>query len=57
MAVVHDEEELRTHSAKLFKECPEILAEEFLNGEEITIAIMPPGTFDVSCRSYFELGC
>lgn len=48
VAVVHNEEELRQHSAKLFKECPEILAEEFLNGEEITIAIMPPGKFDVS---------
>lgn len=48
VAVVHNEEELRQHSAKLFKECPEILAEEFLTGEEITIAIMPPGKFDVS---------
>ncbi|KAI5455384.1 hypothetical protein NCC49_000197 [Naganishia albida] len=46
VAVVHNEEELRQHSAKLFKECPDILAEEFLNGEEITIAIMPPGKFD-----------
>ncbi|KAI5455383.1 hypothetical protein NCC49_000197 [Naganishia albida] len=48
VAVVHNEEELRQHSAKLFKECPDILAEEFLNGEEITIAIMPPGKFDTT---------
>ncbi|KAJ9112585.1 hypothetical protein QFC19_000604 [Naganishia cerealis] len=46
VAVVHSIQQLRDHSASLFAECPEILAEEFLNGEEITIAIMPPGEYD-----------
>jgi hypothetical protein len=48
VAVIHDIQSLRNHAATLFAECPEILAEEFLSGEEITIAIMPPGEFDVS---------
>ncbi|KAJ9123122.1 hypothetical protein QFC22_001313 [Naganishia vaughanmartiniae] len=46
VAVIHDVQSLRDHAATLFAECPEILAEEFLSGEEITIAIMPPGEFD-----------
>ncbi|KAJ9107424.1 hypothetical protein QFC21_000875 [Naganishia friedmannii] len=46
VAVIHDIRSVRDHAATLFAECPEILAEEFLNGEEITIAIMPPGEFD-----------
>ncbi|KAJ9123304.1 hypothetical protein QFC22_001503 [Naganishia vaughanmartiniae] len=44
--VVHTVEQLREHAATLFKDCPVILAEEFLGGEEITIAVMPPGEFD-----------
>jgi D-alanine-D-alanine ligase len=48
--VVHTVEQIRDHMANLYKDCPVILAEEFLNGEEITIAVMPPGEYDVSTR-------
>ncbi|KAJ9123787.1 hypothetical protein QFC24_003561 [Naganishia onofrii] len=44
--VVHTVEQIRDHMANLYKDCPVILAEEFLNGEEITIAVMPPGEYD-----------
>lgn len=45
--VVHTEEQLRDHATTLFKTNSIILVEEFLSGEEITIAVMPPGQFDV----------
>ncbi|KAJ9107409.1 hypothetical protein QFC21_000859 [Naganishia friedmannii] len=44
--VVHTVEQLRGHMTTLFKDCPVILAEEFLSGEEITISVMPPGEYD-----------
>ncbi|KAJ5089659.1 hypothetical protein N7532_008343 [Penicillium argentinense] len=40
--ICEDVSELRAHTAHLFKESPRVLLEEYLNGEEGTITIMPP---------------
>ena len=37
-----NEEELQAHARSLFDESPRIIIEEYLNGEEATITIMPP---------------
>lgn len=41
--VCHSLQELTTHAEALFKESPSIMVEEFLQGEEATVTIMPPG--------------
>lgn len=39
---------MEQHAEKLFKESDVLLIEEFLGGEEITVAVLPPGTYSVS---------
>ncbi|KAJ5168408.1 glutathione synthetase ATP-binding domain-like protein [Penicillium canariense] len=40
--VCHNAAELSAHVARLFEESPRVLLEEYLNGEEGTITVMPP---------------
>lgn len=37
-----DEEVLQAHASSLFKESLKIIVEEYLNGEEVTVTVMPP---------------
>ncbi|KAJ4993129.1 glutathione synthetase ATP-binding domain-like protein [Stagonosporopsis vannaccii] len=37
-----DEETLQAHARSLFAESPRIIVEEYLNGEEATVTVMPP---------------
>lgn len=42
MKVCKEEQILRDHIGKLFAESPEIMIEQYLQGEEATITVMPP---------------
>lgn len=46
VALCHSRDELRQRAKKLWETGDRVVVEEFCSGEEITVGVLPPGTYD-----------